>query len=120
MANRSFKSVSAIQQDVIIFACKATIGAGTAVTLTNGMGASASWASAVLTVTMDDKYNALLGLSVVVSSPAGGGTNPTQVLSYTDSAINTTGVIALTFDQALTENDVVSVMFVLKNSSVTP
>jgi len=116
MANRSFKSVNAIQQDVIIFASKATLGAGTTVTLANGMGASASWASAVLTVTMDDKYNALLGFSV---APVVAGAGRT-LISAVDSAINTTGVVTLTFDGALAEADAFSLVFVLKNSSVTP
>tara|TARA_R100000656_G_scaffold584_1_gene971 strand:+ start:738 stop:1097 length:360 start_codon:yes stop_codon:yes gene_type:complete len=119
MANRSFKSVNAIQQDVIIFASKATLGAGTTVTLANGMGASAAYAGAVLTVTMDDKYNALLGLSAVVQNPAGGSGTPTHLISYTE-AVSTTGVIALTFNDDISEDDVFSVMFVLKNSSVTP
>ena len=116
MANRSFKSVNAIQQGVIIFACKATLGAGSAVTLANGMGASASYLGAGLPVTMDDMYNALLGFSVA-PVVAGGGR---ALASADDSEINTTGVVALTFDGALGEADAFSLVFVLKNSSVTP
>ena len=116
MANRSFKSVNAIQQGVIIFACKATLGAGSAVTLANGMGASASYSGAVLTVTMDDKYNALLGFSV---APVVAGAGRT-LISADDSAINTTGVVTLTFDGTLAAVDAFSLVFVLKNSSVTP
>ena len=116
MANRSFKSVNAVQQDVIIFACKATLGTAPAVTLTNGMGASSSWEDDVLTVTMDDKYNALLGFSV---APVVAGAGRTLV-SADDSAINTTGIVTLTFNDDLAAADAFSLVFVLKNSSVTP
>ena len=126
MANRNFKpGALALEQGTVKLYAKFTVGAANAITVNRGLGIAsiARTAAGKVTITLEDTYPALLGITVVKSNASAAA--EALVYSMVNEDVVSTKAIIVGFSNAavpaftdLTQGDVVYVELTLKNSGV--
>ena len=126
MANRDFKDVQALERAVKIITGRVTFsGSGATVTTNSGSGFTVARDGSndgQYIITLDDKYSDLLHCSATYVQIAGSDTLFTQVEAHDVSSAKTVEVHLVNDAGAATaptNNDQLTFMLLLKNSSVT-